>query len=92
MPPLPHENGWKDTVIMLPRPGDAHRGALGADGPAGEHCDPAECISPSTRAATHGYVWHCHIVDHEDNEMMRPDEVIANPAATTRDYVKGSDY
>jgi FtsP/CotA-like multicopper oxidase with cupredoxin domain len=18
------------------------------------------------------YVWHCHIVDHEDNEMMRP--------------------
>jgi spore coat protein A len=19
-----------------------------------------------------GYVWHCHIVDHEDNEMMRP--------------------
>jgi FtsP/CotA-like multicopper oxidase with cupredoxin domain len=22
-----------------------------------------------------GYVWHCHIVDHEDNEMMRPYEV-----------------
>jgi FtsP/CotA-like multicopper oxidase with cupredoxin domain len=20
----------------------------------------------------HGYVWHCHIIDHEDNEMMRP--------------------
>jgi FtsP/CotA-like multicopper oxidase with cupredoxin domain len=19
-----------------------------------------------------GYAWHCHIVDHEDNEMMRP--------------------
>jgi spore coat protein A, manganese oxidase len=19
-----------------------------------------------------GYVWHCHIVDHEDNDMMRP--------------------
>jgi FtsP/CotA-like multicopper oxidase with cupredoxin domain len=18
------------------------------------------------------YVWHCHIIDHEDNEMMRP--------------------
>ena len=18
-----------------------------------------------------GYVWHCHIIDHEDNEMMR---------------------
>jgi bilirubin oxidase len=21
------------------------------------------------------YVWHCHIVDHEDNEMMRPYQV-----------------
>ena len=19
-----------------------------------------------------GYVWHCHLIDHEDNEMMRP--------------------
>jgi len=23
------------------------------------------------------YVWHCHIIEHEDNEMMRPFEVIA---------------
>jgi FtsP/CotA-like multicopper oxidase with cupredoxin domain len=23
-----------------------------------------------------GYVWHCHIVDHEDNEMMRPYVVV----------------
>jgi hypothetical protein len=23
-----------------------------------------------------GYVWHCHIVDHEDNEMMRPYQVL----------------
>ena len=23
------------------------------------------------------YVWHCHIVEHEDNEMMRPFEVVA---------------
>jgi FtsP/CotA-like multicopper oxidase with cupredoxin domain len=19
-----------------------------------------------------GYAWHCHILDHEDNQMMRP--------------------
>ncbi len=25
------------------------------------------------------YVWHCHILEHEDNEMMRPYEVIAKP-------------
>jgi len=27
------------------------------------------------------YVWHCHIMEHEDNEMMRPYEVIAPPEA-----------
>jgi FtsP/CotA-like multicopper oxidase with cupredoxin domain len=21
------------------------------------------------------YVWHCHIIDHEDNEMIRPYQV-----------------
>jgi hypothetical protein len=26
------------------------------------------------------YVWHCHIVEHEDNEMMRPYAVRFNPA------------
>ena len=24
-----------------------------------------------------GYVWHCHILDHENNEMMRPYIVLA---------------
>ena len=24
------------------------------------------------------YVWHCHILEHEDNEMMRPFDVIAS--------------
>ena len=23
------------------------------------------------------YAWHCHILKHEDNEMMRPLEVVA---------------
>ena len=22
------------------------------------------------------YVWHCHLLEHEDNEMMRPFEVV----------------
>jgi len=26
------------------------------------------------------YVWHCHIVEHEDNEMMRP-YCVGDPAA-----------
>jgi FtsP/CotA-like multicopper oxidase with cupredoxin domain len=24
-----------------------------------------------------GYVWHCHILEHEDNEMMRPYKVVS---------------
>jgi len=24
------------------------------------------------------YVWHCHLLEHEDNEMMRPYEVVAS--------------
>lgn len=26
------------------------------------------------------YVWHCHILEHEDNEMMRPYEILPPPA------------
>jgi len=25
------------------------------------------------------YVWHCHILSHEDNEMMRPLQVLPQP-------------
>jgi FtsP/CotA-like multicopper oxidase with cupredoxin domain len=42
-----------------------------------------------------GYVWHCHIIDHEDNEMMRPDTVQPNPLATApapRPLVRGTAY
>ena len=31
------------------------------------------CFEPVTNAP---YVWHCHIVDHEDAEMMRSSLVI----------------
>ena len=30
------------------------------------------------------YVWHCHILEHEDNEMMRPYEVLAPGSITDR--------
>ncbi len=26
------------------------------------------------------YVWHCHVLEHEDNEMMRPYQIVAPPA------------
>jgi spore coat protein A, manganese oxidase len=90
MPPLPHESGWKDTVIMFPgqvtrilvRWAPTDIAAITAPTNANFNFDP--------RSGNQGYVWHCHIVDHEDNEMMRPDEVIPNSVART--YVRGSDY
>ena len=30
------------------------------------------------------YVWHCHIVEHEDNEMMRPYRIMRTPAAPSQ--------
>jgi FtsP/CotA-like multicopper oxidase with cupredoxin domain len=52
---------------------------------------PAQATYPFSPDGGHGYVWHCHIIDHEDNEMMRPTSVIANPEAV-RTYVRGVDY
>jgi len=86
--PLLHENGWKDTVIAYPGEVTriVVRWAP-TDAPAsGTLCNPAalepSCVpsagvnlypfSPYEFLGGVGYVWHCHIVDHEDNEMMRP--------------------
>ncbi|HEY5728988.1 MAG TPA: multicopper oxidase domain-containing protein, partial [Anaerolineales bacterium] len=91
-PPLPSEAGWKDTVIMYP--GEVTRimvrwapTELPADRPA------ANAWFPFDPNGGHGFVWHCHIIDHEDNEMMRPNSVVPNPnAPVTRDFVRGTDY
>lgn len=58
-PPLPHENGWKDTFIVPP--GQIGRVRAKFDRPG-------------------RYVWHCHILSHEDHEMMRPFHVGPLPA------------
>jgi spore coat protein A len=90
-PPNPEEAGWKDTAINYPgqvtrymvrwAPQDA---AVGSTTPGVNPYpwgNPAVATgytnSPATTLAdeTPGYVWHCHIIDHEDNEMMRPYQV-----------------
>ncbi len=72
LPPEPNELGWKDTVKMYPgqvtrilvrwAPQDIATNGVSA-GQNKYSFDPT--VGP-------GYVWHCHIIDHEDNEMMRP--------------------
>jgi spore coat protein A len=34
------------------------------------------------------YVWHCHILEHEDQEMMRPFVVLPSPSSTARDATR----
>jgi FtsP/CotA-like multicopper oxidase with cupredoxin domain len=77
--------GWKDTVIMYPNevtrivvrwaPQDVLVNSVSAgvnkfsfDPTAGQTVVDDGFGYPGGP----GYVWHCHIIDHEDNEMMRP--------------------
>ena len=65
----PWEMGWKDTVQMHPGEVTIIRVKFAPiDGSLEYPFDPT--VGP-------GYVWHCHILDHEDNEMMRPLIVVA---------------
>jgi FtsP/CotA-like multicopper oxidase with cupredoxin domain len=91
VPPPANEAGWKDT-IMVP-PNMVTRFAIRwapTDTPA--NTAPALASYPfDTNAKGQGYVWHCHIIDHEDNEMMRPDLVRGN-AGAARTFNLGIDY
>ncbi|MCI4061305.1 multicopper oxidase domain-containing protein [Micromonospora sp. R77] len=47
---------------------------------------PGQVTRILARFATPGrFVWHCHNLEHEDNEMMRPTEVLPSGAARTGD-------
>jgi len=86
IPPAANEAGWKDTIKSLP--GQVTRIAVRF-----APNDVAAGVSgnfPFNPNGGHGYVWHCHIIDHEDNEMMRP--LAVNPKNLTRSIVKGVDY
>ena len=88
VPPDPDELGWKETVRMNPGeviqvvmkfnlPWRArHRTA-----PTSPQQSETGAIKPgdlSLRGTlprdtmAHEYVWHCHILEHEEHDMMRP--------------------
>ncbi|MCZ7362389.1 MAG: multicopper oxidase domain-containing protein, partial [Candidatus Methanoperedens sp.] len=81
-----NERGWKDTVIMFP--GEVTRIAV-RYAPTDRTIQDPNALGntlyyPFIPNGGHGYVWHCHIIDHEDNEMMRPKQV--QPKSVTRTY------
>jgi spore coat protein A, manganese oxidase len=62
--PGPNEQGWKDTVVAMP--GEVTRILV----PFGAH--PAGVVGPMAIGTSHTgkYVSHCHILEHEENDMM----------------------
>ena len=62
-PPEVNERGWKDTIVCLP--GEVTRVRI----PFGPNAVPGSPMAIGT-AFTGPYVSHCHILEHEENDMM----------------------
>ena len=60
--PPANERGWKDTVIAMP--GEVTRIVV----PFGANAGGS--VTAFQTSFTGPYVWHCHILEHEDNDMM----------------------
>jgi spore coat protein A len=67
-PPDPNELGWKDTVRM--NPGEITTVIMKFDLPKLPTAAMRNAVSPRTGGRE--YVWHCHILEHEEHDMMRP--------------------
>jgi FtsP/CotA-like multicopper oxidase with cupredoxin domain len=74
IPPTPYETGWKDTlranggeVMRLVARWAPQELPTGGATP-GVNQFPIDPVHPTT---DDWYVWHCHVLGHEDNDMMR---------------------
>jgi len=74
--PEPNELGWKETVQM--HPGEVTSVIMKFDLPASlpftVPTSPRFPVAgfPAGATKAHEYVWHCHILEHEEHDMMRP--------------------
>jgi spore coat protein A len=77
VPPDPNELGWKETVRM--NPGECTTVLMRFKLPPNPVINGQSVEVPfSPRLQEeygingHEYVWHCHILEHEEHDMMRP--------------------
>jgi spore coat protein A len=82
--PEPNELGWKETVRM--NPGEVTTVVMKFDLPVVPFAVPSSPRATASPTADpnnpgmglaagptyHEYVWHCHILEHEEHDMMRP--------------------
>jgi spore coat protein A, manganese oxidase len=70
--PPPYDTGWKDTVRA---PSNQLTRILARwapqETPSGG-VTPGQNQFPIDPTSGPGYLWHCHVLGHEDNDMMRP--------------------
>jgi len=88
-PPLPYETGWKDTVRATPEmvtriiarwaPQELATSAVSP----GQNRFPFDPTFFPDNFTGPGYVWHCHLLGHEDHEMMRPMPIVNIWRSTT---------
>jgi spore coat protein A, manganese oxidase len=89
-PALPYETGWKDTVraagnqltriIARWAPQETPSGGVA----------PGQNQFPIDPTVGPGYVWHCHVLGHEDNDMMRPLKLVNAWASGGNPYQPGT--
>ena len=83
-PPNNNEVGWKDTVVVNPGQITRIRVRIAPLNLPACKVEPGDNYFPFDPTKGPGYVWHCHLLDHEDNEMMRPMKIISK--VTTDSY------
>ena len=80
-PPDANEMGWKETVRV--NPGELVTVDMKFDLPTGTpppNSPRLAAMTPPINGAE--YVWHCHILEHEEHDMMRPMVVLMPTAAS----------
>ncbi len=75
IPPEENEKGWKDSIVVNPGQVTRIRIRYAPQGALTCQTEPGDNYFPFKPWEGPGYVWHCHLLDHEDNEMMRPLEI-----------------
>jgi FtsP/CotA-like multicopper oxidase with cupredoxin domain len=72
IPPNPSETGWKDTAKVYPGYVNRYVIRWAPQATAVNGVKPGQNLFSFDPTVGPAYMTHCHILDHEDNEMMRP--------------------
>ena len=90
IPPSPSEAGWKDVFIAPPFMITRLTIRLAPQSVKEADLFPGKNTFPFDPTAGPGYVWHCHILDHEDNDMMRPMAIVNDDRPSLNSALPGN--